>query len=385
MKRLYNPVVHFYLNITPHYRKEILLKLVGQSKVEVKIFAGSNGLESIKKLDKSDFDDEKMKSFIDLTNYFLGPYLIWQSGVVSSMFRKGLTSAIFTGEITVLSTWIGILICRLRGIEAGIWGHGLYGNEGFILKNIRLLFHGLCHHNFVYGNHAKNLLKESGIDESTIEVIYNSLDLDDAKLKYEQLLTMKEFPSIKERKLLFVGRITPIKKLDLLIEALKILYEKDSRYHLEIIGDGEERDKIEALIQRHELKDKVHWYGAIYDINKLPKLIYNADLLVSPGNVGLNAIQSLMYGTPVCTHNDICYQMPEFEAIGERSGVTFTKDDFQHLAVKIELWFEGIKDKSRMEIRNNCRQVILDYYNADYQMTLFEKRLFTKKNFKGEI
>lgn len=50
------------------------------------------------------------------------------------------------------------------------------------------------------------------------------------------------------------------------------------------------------------------------------EFIYNADLCVSPGNVGLTAMHSLVFGCPVITHNCFEWQMPEFEAI--QPGIT---------------------------------------------------------------
>ena len=57
------------------------------------------------------------------------------------------------------------------------------------------------------------------------------------------------------------------------------------------------------------------FYGATYDEKELSKLIYMSDLTVSPGNIGLTAIHSLSYGTPVCSHSNFNNQMPESEAI----------------------------------------------------------------------
>ena len=48
---------------------------------------------------------------------------------------------------------------------------------------------------------------------------------------------------------------------------------------------------------------------------KLLKNLYFILHFVSPGNVGLTAIHSLSYGTPVLTHNNFNNQMPEVESI----------------------------------------------------------------------
>ena len=55
--------------------------------------------------------------------------------------------------------------------------------------------------------------------------------------------------------------------------------------------------------------------GECYSEETNAKLIYNADLCVAPGNIGLTAIHVMMFGCPAITHNDFKWQMPEFEAI----------------------------------------------------------------------
>ena len=50
-------------------------------------------------------------------------------------------------------------------------------------------------------------------------------------------------------------------------------------------------------------------------------------MLVSPGNVGLNAVHALSYGTPVITHNNVNNQMPEHETIIENFNGCFHKEN----------------------------------------------------------
>jgi glycosyltransferase involved in cell wall biosynthesis len=62
-----------------------------------------------------------------------------------------------------------------------------------------------------------------------------------------------------------------------------------------------------------------------------------SDLMFSPGNVGLNAIQSPILSTPVCTHNNILNQMPDFECISNlENGILFKEDSIDDLVEKIK-------------------------------------------------
>ena len=103
-------------------------------------------------------------------------------------------------------------------------------------------------------------------------------------------------------------------------------------------------------------------------------LIYNGDLCVSPGNVGLTAIHSLTFGTPVLTHDYFPYQMPEFEAIHEgQTGSFFKYGNIQSLAEKINQWFDI--PVSRETIRKLCMCEIDYFWNPSFQINVLKKNL----------
>lgn len=89
------------------------------------------------------------------------------------------------------------------------------------------------------------------------------------------------------------------------------------------------------------------------------KLIYNADLCVAPGNIGLTAIHVMMFGCPAITHNDFKWQMPEFEAIKSmETGMFFEKGNLDSLVNSILDWFE-IKIKEREKVRLACYKELI--------------------------
>lgn len=79
-------------------------------------------------------------------------------------------------------------------------------------------------------------------------------------------------------KLLFIGRLTPIKGARVLLEALQDLAGAD----LVIAGDGEERTRLEGVADR--LNVRVSFVGAVDAVEKL-RLLSECDVLVVPSIV----------------------------------------------------------------------------------------------------
>ena len=124
-----------------------------------------------------------------------------------------------------------------------------------------------------------------------------------------------------------------------------------------------------------DLNDQVWFYGASYDEKTNAELIYNADLCVSPGNVGLTAMHALIFGCPVITHNYFEWQMPEYEAIhAGNTGDFFKMDDIADLIATISKWF-AVKSDKREEVRKACFKEIDTNWNPYYQMDIIKKNI----------
>ena len=84
-------------------------------------------------------------------------------------------------------------------------------------------------------------------------------------------------------------------------------------------------------------------------------------------------MHSLVYGTPIITHNNFKNQMPEFEAIkNDISGSFFEENSVDDLSEKIKIWTYKTVLK-RNEIRNNCYKIIDDKYNPFFQIEILNK------------
>lgn len=305
-------------------------------------------------------------------------HIYWQHGVMSLINHSEYNTFLALGELFSLSTW-GLLIKRklfYKNKKIYLWSHGWYGREGFIKKWIKRSFFGLADGTFLYGNYAREVAIKQGNNPDKFVVIHNSLDY----YKHKQLRESITATSIYRNHfgnsnptLIFIGRLTRVKKLNQVIKAVARLKEREEHYNIVFVGDGEERESLKNLSS--ELNIPVWFYGSCYDEAKNAELIYNADLCISPGNVGLTAIHTMTFGTPVITHSNLPNQMPEFEAIHDgKTGAFFTEDSVDSLAKVISGWFSAT-NYSRENIRHNCQEEIDNYWTPQFQLEVLRQKL----------
>lgn len=361
-------------NYAPHYRVSIYQLL--DKELDCDIYFGDNVHANIKKLDL-----QTLKNAKELKSLWLFNRIYWIVGSVRLIFMP-YKKYLLTGQMNCISNWIILFLAKLLKKEIFIWNHGWYGNETRIQISMRKYFYSFVSGFFLYGEYAKKLMIHQGIDESKLHIVFNSLDYSKA-LEVRKKLTKTNVYNTKFNYLapvlLFIGRVQSTKRLELLIAAVKNLKTKGREINLVIIGDGDEKRRLEKLVNTYSLPQNVWFYGQCYEESELGMLIYNADLCVSPGNLGLTAIHSLSYGTPVITHNDFKNQMPEFEAITPgKTGAFFEVNDLRSLEFEIERWLKLNPEKSA-NIIEDCYKTIDDKYNPDFQIKVF-KRILCIKN-----
>lgn len=361
-------------NYAPHYRKAIFKKL--DKELDCSFYFGDTIGQPLKKLDYNE-----LKGFVkEVENSNVGiKGFKWQKNVIFLPFHKKYKYFILTGDISLLSNFFILLFCWVLNKKAYLWMHGLYEKPKFKQKLLMYPHYCLAKGFFLYGNLAKNLLKKEGFSENKLHVIYNSLDYEKQLKLREQVLLSNIYRDYFENDnpvLMYIGRIQKVKRIDYILEAIGRLKEYGRYYNFVIIGEACDSIELEDIIAKYDLSKQVWFYGASYQEDKNAELIYNADLCVSPGNIGLTVIHSFMYGTPCITHNDFSLQMPEYEIIEEgRTGCFFEKDNIDDLAYCIDNWFY-MYSTSREKIREKCYKKVDDYYNPSYQIKIIKKALY---------
>jgi glycosyltransferase involved in cell wall biosynthesis len=321
---------------------------------------------------------ETLKGFRKTLKFIpLGGDFYWQKGALKVAF-KSYKYYIVDGEPYCLSNWLILLITWLRGKKSLLWSHGWYGDENRVKRIVKKLFFNLADTVLLYGDYARNLMIAEGFDPRKLVCIYNSMDYDQ-QLKVRNSLTGATLYathfSNPDPVLLYIGRIHRGKKIDLLIEAVKELNNSGKQCNLAIIGEEIEETGIRWVVSGYGMNDRVWFVGPLFDEDRLGEFIYHADVCVSPGNVGLTAIHSLTYGTPVITHNHFPRQGPEFEAI--TPGVTgdfFHENSVEDLCKKITHWL-SLPPGQRASTRQACYATIEAKYNPRYQVAVLKTLL----------
>ena len=347
----------------PHYRAAIFSMM--DRKLNYDFYFGDFYPGSVKLIDTSGYLNYQK----DLKNIFFFN-IYWQRGVVSNIF-KPYDNFIMTGELSGATTWIAMIFAKILGKKVYLWSHGWYERDGKVKSFFRKLFFSLSHKVLLYGDGAKKIMMNHGFSEEKLIGIYNSLDYDTQKeirdkLTYTNVFKKKfanNYPTLS-----FVGRIQEWKRLDLLIDAMVQLKTEGLPLNLVIIGEDSENTGLYEYVVKNNLLKNVWFYGACYDEQEIGTLLFNSNICVSPGNVGLLSIHSLMYGTPVITHSNLGYQNPEVEAITEGvTGSFFKMNDSRDLAIKIREWIQNhpIND---LTLREKCYKIVDERYNPYYQI-----------------
>jgi glycosyltransferase involved in cell wall biosynthesis len=139
--------------------------------------------------------------------------------------------------------------------------HNYFNVEGNVLLQ-KLLIRLLYNRAFMIISVSKGiteLLQSRRVNPKKIATIYNPIDTE--YIRYcSQKNTDLPLPS---RFFLFLGRLSRVKNLPFLIDAFKILSEKDPTLELLLLGEGPMRDLLNPMIRKNKLEEKVHLVGAV--------------------------------------------------------------------------------------------------------------------------
>jgi len=188
--------------------------------------------------------------------------------------------------------------------------------------------------------------------EDKTEVIYNIIDTE--KSKIDKIIDKENY----ELELCSVGRLHKIKGYDRVIEAINRLNKEglfDNKVY-KIVGDGEEKNNLLALIKKYNLEDKVLLLGSD---NKPWNLVQNADIFIMSSHseaFPTTIIESLINHIPILS---VEYSSVH-EVLNEKNSVILNNSD--------ESLYLGLKNvienpKKVLELKNNV--LSYNYDNND--------------------
>ena len=158
-------------------------------------------------------------------------------------------------------------------------------------------------------------------------IIYNGID----EKFYEIPLLKRENNSLKN--IIFVGRLSYVKGVDLLIDAFNQIQKINSNVRLTIVGDGEEKQNLTNKSKQLGIQDKIYFAGRQSNvIDWLDK----ADIFVYPSiwqeGFGISVVEAMARGCIPVTFNN--GGLPEIIENG-KNGFLIDKINSKELANKI--------------------------------------------------
>lgn len=170
----------------------------------------------------------------------------------------------------------------------------------------------------------------------------------------------KQKKSKEQNKILFLGRISPIKNLEILIKAISVL--EDKKIILEIVGPAEKDYllKLKNLIKKFNLEKRILFNKPIFHINEKIKKIDSAKIFVLPSKresmpqslIEAMAREKIVIASKNAGTNELIKH--------GKNGLFFNSQDVLELAKNIEFALSSDIKKIKKEARKSVEQFSWD-------------------------
>lgn len=344
-----------------HYRQEVYEALQRSSRNEYAFFGDLTSWQGIESVDQSriaNVQNAKLREFGRLR---------WQHLRAAGFRVQDYQAIVFLGDANVLTTWIYALYARARGVKVLFWTTGWHRPDRSIRRRIRLLFYRFAHHLLLYSDSGKRLALEMGYPPSNTTVIYNSVPLRSSQSEIRDLSEVYTVLSDGKINLGAVIRLNPAKALDYLIKAVAKLPDYRERYRVVFVGAGPDGSRLRDIAEALDVDCLI--LDPIYDRTSLSAIYAQMSLTVIPKLAGLSVIQSMSFGVPVISDDDIYGQAPESEAIVHGvTGALYRADDIEDLAEQIHVLVQSLEEPNRAAVyRKACLDEVEARWTGDSQ------------------
>lgn len=209
--------------------------------------------------------------------------------------------------------------------------------------------------------------------------IYNFLDFDRInRMKYDDSgLSEKEKNMLNEKYCVSVARLDYPKDFDTLIEAFKILKEDGIKEKLYIVGEGEQRERLEQKIEELNLKDTVFLIG-----KKINPYIWieKADMFLhSSKREGFPAVLlEALYCNKMIISSD-CMTGPKEVLENGKNGELFEVGNVEELVRYIKKYYENPElknqfiENSKIRIKDFEKDKVVKEYGDFFDKVIGEK------------
>lgn len=293
-------------NRLPHYRCEFFNKL---SKLDEVLVVHSGPQLSAK--------GDRFREHI-IRSIKIGPF-VWQCGLSSLIRSINPSAVIVSADVRNIHSLFAMLLFDRKvrwiwwGMDRGASGLAFRFKCWLALRNNAIVF---------YNNEIRKVFLNEGIDGRKLFVANNTFHVSGSK-------SLAKMPT--KDIFLNVGTLDSRKQNDVVIRSFNEIYRRTSRdIYLYLIGEGAERDSLEALVLELNLTSRVFLPGKIEDIHILEGFYARAIASVSFGQAGLAVLQSMAFGVPFITKRNAISGGEKFNIVDGNNGI-FCSDETNSL------------------------------------------------------
>jgi glycosyltransferase involved in cell wall biosynthesis len=275
----------------------------------------------------------------------IGPLTLIYQPVVWEILTGGYAAIVITTESKFISNLLLALLCRLRGIAVLHWGFGYHPQRGSresdvpnrpmlaITTAIKKAMTRLADGFIAYTKSGAERLIESGYPRERTFFVQNTIDMTEQRRLYEAERGTDEQEIRREFGLrpdstvfVFIGRLVPIKRVDQLIETVRVINrDRLAEHFVEALIIGAGMCEADLKAQAADVPG-IHFLGAVPPNDKVARALKISAATVVTGMVGLVANHALAHGTAIITR-ELDTHSPELEYIEhERNGLIVPGD-----------------------------------------------------------
>jgi len=253
----------------------------------------------------------------------------------------------------LIEYWLMLIVAKLKGRRVAVFcdSTGRDRNTSRLKSIAKRIFFVCCDGYFAYGKRSKDYLISHGATAATIfqdcqaaalPATYSAKDI-----HANRLAALRDANGGRFR-LLYVGRLAPEKRVDLLLLSVARLRSHGIDVDVRVVGAGPEGKLLFRLAVELGIQEHVSFEGSCTSAG-LASYYESSHALVLPSDSepwGLVVNEALSYGCPAIV-SDVCGCIPELIEEGE-AGFSFTAGSVEDLVRKtiklqhdydIDFWF----------------------------------------------
>ncbi len=300
-----------------------------------------------------------------IASYYLGRnihlfggrlYLCYQPGLIDWLQNWNPDALIAEANPRYLSTYAAVKWMQARGKPVIGWGLGApdrgkgKGVEVKVWNAFLQQFDALI----AYSQRGADEYAALGFPCERIFVAHNSVSAPPPSTPDRRPQTVDRFT------ILFVGRLQDRKRVDHLLKACAQL---ESKPRLVIVGDGPERETLQALAQ--EVYPQAEFIGARHGAELKPYFT-EADLFVLPGTGGLAVQEAMSYGLPVIVAQG---DGTQDDLVRKENGWQIPPDNFEALVATLK---EALSDGARLrKLGTESYRIVKEEINIEKMVETF--------------